>query len=328
MKSFADVLLGIAIGDAFGAGVEFQDRNWIRQHVDFTQYLHHRTDEESKNFVAGNYTDDTEMTIGLIKALIAGKADNIDYLVDFWTQEYELGKTTRGFGRVGHGSMRWFFAGEKSITDIRNYQRDKEYAGNAPPMRAVPLGFLPTEKINQYAIINADATHPHPKARVASVLVARATEFLLVLKDSRQDQLVPYCASFVQGIDAETEELLKKMDTLPTPSALTEADFEILCGKQPIEAPRYLEGIYGLPSDAMLTGITILYILKHARNAFDALQIAVNMGGDVDTIASVCCGVMAGLHGLDSLPNFLLEGVENVTYLKQIAQSFDQYLNL
>ena len=39
---FRDVLFGIAIGDAFAAGVEFQDRNWIRKNVDFTKFVNRR----------------------------------------------------------------------------------------------------------------------------------------------------------------------------------------------------------------------------------------------------------------------------------------------
>ena len=30
LMSIEDLLLGIAIGNAFGAGVEFQDRDWIK----------------------------------------------------------------------------------------------------------------------------------------------------------------------------------------------------------------------------------------------------------------------------------------------------------
>ena len=36
-KDIENFLIAFAIGDAFGAGVEFQDRNWIRENVDFTQ---------------------------------------------------------------------------------------------------------------------------------------------------------------------------------------------------------------------------------------------------------------------------------------------------
>lgn len=37
-----DFLIGTAIGDAFGAGVKFQDRNWIRENVDFTTFINAR----------------------------------------------------------------------------------------------------------------------------------------------------------------------------------------------------------------------------------------------------------------------------------------------
>lgn len=39
---FKALFLGYAIGDAFGAGVEFQDRQWIRQNVDFTKLVNAR----------------------------------------------------------------------------------------------------------------------------------------------------------------------------------------------------------------------------------------------------------------------------------------------
>ena len=73
-----NILLGTAIGDAFGAGVEFQDRDWIRKHVDFTRFVNARgqikvqesqAEQFTKNYQAWDYTDDTEMTIGVLKAL-------------------------------------------------------------------------------------------------------------------------------------------------------------------------------------------------------------------------------------------------------------------
>ena len=36
------ILLGIAIGDAYGAGVEFQDRDWIRKNVNFSCFVNAR----------------------------------------------------------------------------------------------------------------------------------------------------------------------------------------------------------------------------------------------------------------------------------------------
>ena len=37
-----NLLTGTAIGDAFGADLEFQDRTWIRANVDFSSFVNAR----------------------------------------------------------------------------------------------------------------------------------------------------------------------------------------------------------------------------------------------------------------------------------------------
>ena len=79
------MLLGIALGDAFGAGIEFQDAEWIRdaKNVDFRRWVNVRgpyftlSPTNSRNFSGGMYTDDTEMTAGLMKALLESKVCGI-----------------------------------------------------------------------------------------------------------------------------------------------------------------------------------------------------------------------------------------------------------
>lgn len=121
-----------------GAGLEFKSREWIEEHVDFTDYVSTGDGMWAEGFKAGVYTDDTEMTIGLVcvpfppclhqccigftavslalcghtqvKALIdAGGGDpsevNEDLLVKYWTAEYRDGKQRLGHGRLGHGSI-------------------------------------------------------------------------------------------------------------------------------------------------------------------------------------------------------------------------------
>lgn len=75
MHEFHSLLLGFAIGDAFGAGVEFQDRRWIRQHVDFSELINmrHLLDEQQRasvfsvNYTPWQYTDDTSMPMPPIR---------------------------------------------------------------------------------------------------------------------------------------------------------------------------------------------------------------------------------------------------------------------
>jgi len=324
-----NLLLGLAIGDAFGAGVEFQDRRWIKENIDFTKFVNARPliqvpKEQLKDFTAHyhpwQYTDDTEMTIGLSKALVSNRPFSTDLLIEFWTKEYLADKAQKGYGRNGHGSMRWLYNGQKTIEEIRNFQRQKQYPGNAPTMRAVPLGLITEKYIHQYATINAEATHPHPKAIASSILIARASQFMLIKKGNAQG-IIPHCKGYIKTIDKETYQVLNQINLLPPPHLLKAEDYQVLCGPQPIEAPRFLAGIHGLPSDAMLTAGAVLYLLKHSRGAFEGLKNAILLGGDVDSIASVCTGILAGRYGLNTLPQFMIEQVEGKNKLERLASS-------
>ncbi|MEN0050221.1 MAG: ADP-ribosylglycohydrolase family protein [Bacteroidota bacterium] len=62
--------------------------------------------------------------------------------------------------------------------------------------------------------------------------------------------------------------------------------------------------------------------MKHSKNTFDALQKAIHLGGDVDSLAAITTGILAGKYGLSSLPNFMLDKVEGISYLKEVTQQF------
>ena len=315
-----DTLIGIAIGDAFGVGIEFQDRRWIREHVDFTKFLNPRTSRYGENYESGFYSDDTEHSIGVLKALMDPRKFSIDLLLNLWKSEYEVDRKEKGFPRRGHGSIKDWYEGFKTIEAVRDLQRARDDPGNAPPMRAVPLGFADPKKINEYAIINADTTHPHPKARAASILVARAAEYMIV-RHGEQAGVIEYCKTFID--EKDTIRLLEEANHLDIPERLDEKDYEVLCGPQPIQ-DLGIE-LYGLPCASMRTAISSLYIIKHSQNAFTGLKQAIHLGGDVDSAAAICTGVLAGRFGLSSLPSFLLEQTEGIAKLEQLASEFERY---
>lgn len=333
--NFNEILLGIAIGDAFGAGVEFQDRDWIRRNVDFTQFVNARkfiqVSQEKKalftqNYHAWDYTDDTEMTIGVIKALLSEEPFTEDLLVREWKHEYEKGIREKGFGRNGHGSMSWYYSGKMTINQIRDFQRNRPNPGNAPAMRSVPIGFVDSNLMNQYARINANATHPNINAILSSQCIARATEFLLVKKGDKS-KVIEYCFQAVD-LNEEYQIYLSEVNALKEYEKLTDKDFEILCGPQPIQEPYFLPGIKGVPSDSKFTTGCVLYILKNSQNAMDALRKSIYLGGDVDSVASITVGIMTGLSGIDSLPAFIIESVEGRAYLKEIAKIWEKKLSM
>lgn len=327
-----DILIGTAVGDAFGAGVEFQDRTWIQENVDFSTFVNARSliqvssDKKeifTKNYTAWDYTDDTEMTIGTLNALITNEVFSEDLLVRKWKEEYDDGIKRKGYGRNGHGSMSWYYSGEKTIEEIRDFQRNRPNPGNAPAMRALFLGLLNENLINNYAAINANATHPNINAVLSSKCIARASEYMLIKKGD-PSKIIEYCFKRI-SLNKEYKNYLKAVDKIGSYENLTEDELIILCGNQPIEAPYFLSGIKGLPSDSKFTTGAVLYILKKAKNAFDALKKSILLGGDVDSVASITTGIMAGCFGLGSIPSFMINNTENISYLEKVAENFIEY---
>lgn len=325
----SDLLLGLAIGDAYAAGLEFQDRDWIRQHVDFTHFINMRehiqvAPEKLGAFInhyqPWDYTDDTEMTIGSIKALCSGQNITEQVLVDYWEAEYHEGLQLKGYGRNGHGSMAWYYEGRLSIAEVRDFQRHRPNPGNAPAMRAIPFGLVAENLVNHYAAINAMATHPNAQAVQSSQIVARAARYFLVENGAKED-LIPYCLQKIE-LDEGYQNYLQAVDELPAYEELSEADFSLLLGPQPIQEPYFLPGIKGLPSDSKYTAGAVLYILKQSSDAFDALKKSVCFGGDVDSLAALTTGILAGRLGVQSLPQYMIEAVEGKEYLQKIAALF------
>lgn len=332
---YKDVLLGIAIGDAFGAGLEFQDRDWIRLNVDFTKFINQRNDIKLvlnshgnmvNNYNAWDYTDDTEMTIGCVKALLSGVEFTEDLLLKYWRKEYFDDLERKGTGRHGHGAMRWLYNGERTIEEIREFQANRPNPGNAPPMRAIPFGFVKPDLIDHFATINANATHPNPKAIAASICVARATEFLILMSDNKE-KIIQYCANYVKQVDTEFYHKLILADKLPSPKNLKDEEYEILCGQQPIVKSWFPEGIKGLPTDAMYTAISALYILKYAKDTFDGFKEAILIGGDVDSLASIVTGILAGKYGLSSMPDYMKTEVEGIEMLEKLGNDWSEFYN-
>lgn len=316
-----NMLTGIAVGDAFGLGIEFQDREWIRENIDFTEFVNKREGKYAERYALGYYSDDTEQSIGLIRALMGAKEFSEELLLEMWKDEYERSKKERGFPRQGYSSnTRDWLEGKKTIEELRAAQ-NREDPSCGPLMRAVPLGLIDTELISQYAIINADASHNLPKAEASSILIARASEYIIV-KEGDKENIIAYCKKFVSN--KEIINYLEQVESLPP--ELNDSEFEILCGPQPIPAFKH-KRVVGLPCSAMRVAGAALHIIKNSNDAFSGLKKAIRLGGDVDTIASICIGILAGRHGLDSVPKFMIEKTEGKERLRKLASEFANHLN-
>lgn len=389
--AFSDLLLGCGIGDAFGAGIEFWDGQWIHANVDGSAFVLQRGDPvlnfafrgsavlkpdqagSGQNYLPGMYTDDCEMTVGLMHALMAPSTypPTKETMLRYWQDEYFKGQAhylhTRfwalaGVGRNGHGGIANVYSGSCTIEDLCELQRKKQYPGNAPPMRALPLAFIKDDSLMiQLAIANADATHPHPKARASSLGIALGAQYY-VIEQREPSGIITWVLKRLQGcslqrpgvsevleLDPQTMSYLAEVDALPGPGRLdagyqdfmADSTLICLCGPQPVwqgKEVKPLDGsprlVRGLGADAQRTLGCVLYMLKHhvAGMQLQTLLRCVCVGGDVDSLAALCLAMVGGREGLrfdapgvppGGLPMYMLKQLEAAEYLTQVASEFD-----
>jgi len=340
----AHILIGDAVGDAFGLGIEFASSSWIRQHVAFPPSSwpscptapNGKAGPDGKPVTErGMYSDDCEMTVGTMKALMKCGAEYAKLqesdLLQAWEEEWRLG----GRCRVGHGSIRFVWSGEQTLDQIKELQRTKTIPGNAPPMRSLPLLFLSTNDRQNLCRTNADTTHPHPQTRAASMVIAAGARWLVISRGEQAAVLSTALAELQtsQLRDEATERHLKCLESLPDWHEygerfenLPKEVHELLCGPQP--DPDWC----GLGSDSMRTAALVLYILKWYRDPLDALVAAVDVGGDVDSTAALVLGIIGGSTGLrlgqvGGIPWFLIFQLEGVEYLVAQAKQFESWLH-
>lgn len=319
-NTIVNALKGVAIGDAFGVGIEFKSRFWMAENVKFDQFINVWKDGKN-NISPGTYSDDTEHTIGVVEALLSDDTFSEELLLAKFRAEYENDKQAKGYPRYGHGSIEDWYTGKKTIEEVRATQVGRSDPGNAPVMRAVPLAFIPKGNVPNYCVINANSTHPHDLA-IKGSLLATMVAWHFLREDGDGGNLISFLDANLY--DKEIKQMLQTIDELPAPYLLSEADYLFLHGEQPLPYIKWDTNIYGLPCACMKTAYNVVYVMKHSRSAFDALRMSINMGGDVDSLAAVCVGIATGRYGLRSLPKFLLEKTEGLVRMEELGEKLYQ----
>jgi ADP-ribosylglycohydrolase len=319
-QTIINVMQGICRGDAFGFGLEFSDRNKIIQEVTYDQFHNWRTGKHGLNVELGFYSDVTEHSFGIAQALLMtetvlsrGQRFTTDLLLQKFETEYRRDEQQKGFGRQGYGSIKDWYNSETTIHELRRSQRTRLDPGNAPVMRCVPIIFAPQGRHYEYATISAISTHTNVRGIESAVLVVAAGDYLL-RREGKREGLISYLKEYGTWIDPGT---LDMIDALPHPSQMRKKDYVKLLGPQPTLHPPVMNG---LPCASLTTAHAVIYVLKHATSAFEALKFSIELGGDVDSLAAVTVGIASGLYGPESLPEFLRTQTEGLERAKLLAE--------
>ena len=296
----AGCLLGLALGDALGFVVEAEPPEVAAAYVE--ELRAGRAGEHSHpRFPFGQYSDDTQFARELL--ISVRETGRFDPAV-FGRRLAALFANGRDVG-AGPGSraaalrlaagVPWSEAGAPA-----------PYAGNGSAMRAAPIGLLSEDCATAVRVAVQQSRVTHQDTRCAAGAVAMAAGAAMAARGGPIDPpaWVAELSGVVRPIDqrvAEVMELAGVWAGLPpdrAAAALREA------GLDPASAGQWR----GVSGHVVPTVVWALYAFLHSPDSYlDAVSVAIEVGGDTDTMAAMA-GALAGARlGGAALPAALVE---------------------
>lgn len=272
-------IVGVAIGDALG--MPFEKKLQSDKSILFWDgtYKDCRDHQWSHNLNAGEYTDDTQMTLVLGNYLSNNQFNKFDLAkeyVEWCFGNHPITGKSVGVGGTTKTSL-------MNFKDAGLFSPVEDSLGTGPIMRCSPfvLKYKNKDTATSLAIEDANITHSNPK--------------------------VSYCV----------EKYISYLHDL--------VFFE---GERNLQSRRKIRDLYEVRVGKTLVGGKMQLIETAMLSAFAcfdrtdsfaaAVQMAVRLGGDTDTVASITGALAASWYGFGNIPDIYLSGLNNFDLVKDI----------
>jgi len=285
-------VMGALVGDAAGGVLEFMGRAPTQQEVDEAMQMPGGGVFE---LAPGQFTDDGEMTVSLVRALLAARGA---YRPELVAQHYCEWENSRPFdiGMATRAALGVPMAQRESATQMLKLVRAQALENNAESeangslMRASPLGIAACgcseEEAIALALADTQLTHPNPACQHSTAAYVLALRHLMLMPGDNTGAIVA-AQAYVQVQSKEVSAWLADAVSGHLPDAHPMAGFV-----------RY--------------GFTYAFHYLHSGASFErAVTETLLRGGDTDTNACIVGGLMGAYHGLNGLHKVALEGVLN-----------------
>lgn len=258
---------------------------------------------------AGQYTDDTLMSIALSESLIECNGFDPAHTADKYLAWYNTGNT-RGIGTTTARALVALRMGStyKTCAPFIDYE-GRPVGGNGTAMRAGPIGLVYRNDLNKLLAIafeDAILTHNSMECKLSSAAVALATAYL---------------ANGHHDAKATLEDVLEAI-----PDSVLRTKLEIvqdhLVNKT---APETALADIGSGGYAPETVAAALYCLAVTDNFKDCVIMSIKCGGDTDTTAAVAGALAGTLYGLEGIPQDYKDKVEDFQMLQDLT---DKLVNM
>ena len=242
----------------------------------------------------GQYTDDTQLARELCQSVAEhGSFTPEGYaprVAAIFTEERIVGRgrATENAARRLAAGVRWDEAGEPAPS-----------AGNGSAMRAGPIGWLfPEDRSARDAAAHDQGriTHRDPRCSAGAAIVASAVA-MAMREPFDAAALLEEAAQSAEGFDADFGALVRSLPVaLPPPEAVA------IVG--PAGKPAgYDDGWRGISPFVVPSVLWSLYaFLRHPDDYWEAVCLAIRVGGDVDTTAAMTGAISGARLGEAALP--------------------------
>lgn len=172
------MLLEIAIGDAYGAGFEYVERERISPANTLAAYVKH----PRHKIQPGSYTDDTQMSLAIAEAIVSGQPWEPRRLAHRFVVAFQR-DPREGYASGFYHFLRRMRDGEQFLREIR-----PDSAKSGAAMRAAPLGIYPRiEQVIERCTVQTALTHNTPMGINAAVAAALMTHYFLYHLGAKKD---------------------------------------------------------------------------------------------------------------------------------------------
>jgi poly(ADP-ribose) glycohydrolase ARH3 len=286
LDRFLGSALGTFVGDALGEPVEGWPHGAIYGRFGL---LDHMVRGE------GRYTDDTQMMIGILETLLEKGSFDPGLCARRFQENFD---PMRGYGR------RIFGVVERIRQGTPWDQVGTDSFGNGGAMRVAPIGcfyYSDLKAIKENAILSARITHNHPEGLAGAVAqatgVGLAVQHALGNQGIEPERFLDKIVAQVIDIDQGFAEALGAVKSVSRDSTL-----------EVIEA---IAGQYDLSLRAIESVPAAIGAFLLTDSFKEAVVLAVNLGGDTDTIGAMAGALAGAYYGYAEIPEEWLGPLEN-----------------
>jgi ADP-ribosyl-[dinitrogen reductase] hydrolase len=290
-------LIGLSIGDALGAAVEFMSPG------SFTPVTGYRSGGPHR-LKAGEWTDDTSMALALADSIATAGwdlNDQADRYVQWWqTGKYSVNGRCFDIGITTSGALGNYVAKKNALT---SGDRSDRASGNGSIMRLAPVpiryaGLYP-DKIDELSRLAEESSLPtHASDQCVSACRYLATVLAALMHGEDRDKV----------LSPEWQPLAQLNAIKPLNPLIQEIAQGSFCQKQP-------PAIRG--SGWVVKSLEASLWAFHNASSFDeAVLRAVNLGDAADTTGAICGQLAGAFWGESGIPASLQSGLARMDMIE------------